>query len=168
MLFPRQFTLCIISIFLFAGLYSTPANAEEFAISSKGPQATVTRMEGTNTSTAMAIGEVKRENAAQYCDRDPGSITRKHGGKLTKAKCIEQILLDEKGKTYSAFADCPKKTIMSDNRSYTLVGAGPGAIPGIQWRDNQTKLTLDGSNASGAPVIERQFRLLCPNYILGK
>ncbi len=172
MLFSRRFTLCIISSFLTmaltVGLNSNLANAEEFPISSKGWQAAVTSIEGVNTSTAMAIGEVKRGNAAEYCERDPGSITRKHGGKLTKTKCIEQVLRDEKGKSYSAFADCPKKTIMSDNRSYTLIGTEPGAFPEFKWRDNQSGKILDGSNASGAPIIEGQFRLLCPNFILGR
>jgi len=145
------------------------AMAEELSLSSKGWQSTVVKIEGVNTSKALAVGEVKQPDAAEYCERDPGGMTKRYGGKLTKEQCIEQILREEKGKLYSASADCPRKTILTEFGSFTLVGIDYSAgFPDFKWRDNQSGKILDGSNASGAPVVESQFKLLCPAFIKRK
>ena len=64
------------------------ATAAEFPLSSKGWQATVVKLEGVNVSKALAVGEVKRENAEEYCERDPGGETIQYGGKLSKEQCV--------------------------------------------------------------------------------
>jgi hypothetical protein len=129
------------------------AIAAELPLSSKGWQSTVVKIEGVNTSKALAVGEVRRPNAAEYCERDPGGMTKKYGGKLTKEQCIERVLREEKGKLYSASADCPRKTILTEFGSFTLIGIDYSAgFPDFKWRDNQNGKVLDGSSASGNVV----------------
>lgn len=155
----------LIACSFFIVLASTPElmHAEEFPLSAKGCQATITRLEGVNSSKALAVGEVKRENAQEYCDRDPGGVTTQYGGKLTQEQCIQKVLQEEKGKLYSVSADCPRKTITTvDGRIFTAVGKDSSGE--YIWRNNQTGQVLEASNASGAPVLNSQFRLLCPAY----
>jgi hypothetical protein len=69
----------------------------------------------------------------------------------------------ESDKHYSASADCPNKTVSSDVGSFMLLGKTINdGIAEYTWRDNQTREILDGSSASGAPVVEAQFEMLCP------
>ena len=139
------------------------ATAAEFPLPSKGWQATVVKLEGVNSSNALAVGEVKRENAEEYCERDPGGETRQYGGKLTKEQCVQKVLTQEKGKLYSARADCPRKTIKT-SWDETFTAIGKDSFGNYRWRNIYSGKALDGSNASGAPVVEGQFNLLCPAY----
>jgi hypothetical protein len=139
------------------------AGAAEFPLSSKGWQVTVTKMEGQNTSKALAIGKVTPENAKEYCERDPGGETKEYGGKLTKDQCVEKVLKGEKGKLYSASADCPRKTIKTSwGGTFTVVGMDQ--FGQYIWRNIRTGEVLDGSNASGAPIVGEQFKMLCPAF----
>ncbi len=151
----------------FAGLlaFSTrPALAEEFPLSAKAWQATIIQIEGQNSSRALAVGEVQRNNAEEYCERDPGGITKQYGGKLTKEQCVQNVLVKEKGKRYAASADCPRKTIKT-SWDETFAAIGKDSFGQHIWQNVYTGKILDGSNASGAPVVEGQFKMLCPAYI---
>jgi hypothetical protein len=156
-------SLCLI---LFSPFHNYKTFADELPISSKGWQATIIRLEGKNTSKALAVGEVKYDNAKEYCDRDPGGETKQYGGKLTKEQCIQKVLREEKGKLYSVSADCPRRTLTNDFGTFTLMGQSSkmGFRQNV-WRNNVTGEILDGSNASGAPVIDEQFKLLCPAFV---
>jgi hypothetical protein len=155
----------LISIWFCFGLTTSQiASAEEFPLSPKGYQATVVNKEGVNSSKAIAIGKVRGNNAIEYCERDPGGETQEYGGKLTKEQCVEKVLKEEEGKKYLASADCSKKTIKTSwGETFTLVGKD--SVGSYIWRDKRTGRVLDGSNASGAPVVEGQFRMLCPGFI---
>ena len=89
-----------LGLLVFLGFDGKAAMAEEFPLSSKGWQATVVQIEGVNSSKALAVGEVKRNNAEEYCERDPGGITQQYGGKLTKGQCVQQVMAKEQGKRY--------------------------------------------------------------------
>ncbi len=139
------------------------AMAEEFPLSSKGWQATIVNIEGVNSSKALAVGKVNRANAEEYCERDPGGITTQYGGKLTKEQCLQKVLAKEQGKLYSASADCPRKTIKT-SWDETFTAIGKDASGNYIWRNVHSGKVLDGSNASGAPVVEGQSKMLCPAY----
>lgn len=143
-----------------------PARAEDFPLSIKGWQATVIRLEGVNTSNALAVGQVQQRNAEEYCDREEGWLKDRKGRNITKQQCIRNILRQERGRLYSASADCPRKILQSHIGSFTLVGqTSELGITQNLWRNNVSGQVLDGSNASGAPLLDAQFELLCPAFI---
>jgi hypothetical protein len=159
----KQMSIILSFGFLFLFCNNHVINADEFPLSSKGCQATVTRIEGQNTSKALAVGKVTPENANEYCERDPGGETIKYGGKLTKDQCIQKVLKEEKGKLYSASADCPRKTITTSwGETYSV--AGRDQFGQYAWRNVRTGEILNGSNASGAPIVGEQFKMLCPAF----
>ena len=140
--------------------------AEDFPLSIKGWQATLIRLEGVNTSKALAVGQVRYQNAKEYCERDPGGITTRYGGKLSQEQCIQDVLRQEQGKLYSVSADCPRKILLSHIGSFTLLGqSSEQGFKHNLWRNNVTGQILDGSNASGAPLLDAQFQLLCPAFM---
>jgi hypothetical protein len=142
------------------------ARAEDFPLSIKGWQATLTRLEGVNTSKALAVGQVRYQNASEYCERDPGGITTRYGGKLSQEQCIQDVLRQEQGKLYSVSADCPRKILLSHIGSFTLLSqSSEQGFRQNLWRNNVTGQILNGSNASGAPLLDAQFQLLCPAFI---
>ncbi len=155
--------ILILGLAVFLVFSGKPATAEEFPLSAKAWQATVVQIEGQNSSRALAVGEVQRNNAEEYCERDPGGITKQYGGKLTKEQCVQNVLGKEKGKRYAASADCPRKTIKT-SWDETFVAIGKDSFGQHKWQNVYTGKILDGSNASGAPVVEGQFKMLCPAY----
>lgn len=115
----RVFVVAAFSLALFV---CQTAVAGEFPLSTKGYQATITKITGQNTDHAIALGQVMRPNAEEYCNRDPGGITKQYGGQLTIAQCIEGILTYEKDKKVSATADCPRKKVTAEwGGSYVIV-----------------------------------------------
>jgi hypothetical protein len=159
----------MLSICLFALFASSqrPAIADEFLLSEKAYQATIVKIEGINSSKALAVGEVRRDNAKEYCDRDPGGTTKQYGGKLTKEQCVAQLLKAEQGGRYWASADCPRRTIsISHLGTFTLVGQSfKDGLPEYKWRNTKSGEILDGSAPSGALLVEAHFRKLCPAYM---
>lgn len=90
-------------------------------MSSKGYAATVTHIENVNGSNALAVGQVMSPNADEYCNRDPGGNTKKHGGKLTFQQRVNKVLKEEKGKKVSETADCLRKTVTVEfGGTYTM------------------------------------------------
>ena len=114
----------------------------------------------------MAVGQVRQRNAEEYCDREADWLKDKSGRKISKERCIRNILRQERGKFYSISADCPRKILHSHIGSFTLTGqTSENGISQNLWRNNATGETLDGSNASGAPLLDAQFELLCPAFV---
>jgi hypothetical protein len=111
----------------------------------------------------LAVGKVTRKNAKEFCERDPGSETIKYGGILTEDQFIQKVLREEKGKLYSAYADCPRKTITT-SWGETFTAVGKDQFGEYIWRNLRTGEVLDGSNASGAPVVGVQYKMLCPAF----
>lgn len=140
--------------------------AEDFPLSIKGWQATVIRLEGVNTSRALAVGQVRKRNAEEYCDREAEWSKTKSGRKFSKERCTRDVLRKERGKFYSISADCPGKLLRSNIGSFTLTGqSSENGLTQNIWRNNGTGEVLDGSNASGAPLLDAQFELLCPAFV---
>jgi hypothetical protein len=164
----KKCILTVVGFFIVLLISQSPISvrAEDFFLSIKGWQATLIRLEGVNTSKALAVGQVRYQNAKEYCERDPGGITKRYGGRLTNEQCIQEVLRQEQGKLYSASADCPRKILLSHIGSFTLIGqTNESGFRQNLWRNNVTGQILDGSNASGAPLLDSQFQLLCPAFM---
>ena len=140
--------------------------AEDFPLSIKGWQATVIKLQGVNTSRATAVGQVRKRNAEEYCDREAEWSQDKKGRKFSKERCIQKILRQERGKFYSISADCPGKILWSHIGSFTLTGEGsePGSGQNL-WRNNNTGEVLGGSTPGVSPLLDAQFELLCPALV---
>jgi hypothetical protein len=155
--------LAALSLFMVLLSNQPLAAQEDFPLSIKGWQATVIRIEGVNTSRAVAVGQVRQRNAEEYCDREAGWLKDKSGRKISKESCIRKVLRQERGRFYSISADCPRKILNSNIGSFTLTGqTSENGLTQNLWRNNVTGERLDGSNASGAPLLDAQFELLCP------
>ncbi len=159
---PAKNFLFIIGFTAFFSFLHESIEAEVFPLSFKGWNATVEKISGQNSSRALAIGEVKPDSAKEYCERDPDRITRDHGGKLSKKQCVEKVLKEERGKTYSVSADCQRKTIMtSDSEAFTLIGKTTiNGLTQYKWKNGKSGEIFDGNNI---PILEAQFQMLCPD-----
>jgi len=95
--------------------------------SCKGWSATLTELQGKDTSNATMRGVLTTADAKEYCERDPGGETVVHGGKKTLADCIAGVLNDARstvppGTEVSASADCKRGTIVSaSEKQYQLI-----------------------------------------------
>jgi hypothetical protein len=143
-----------------SGTPQAPSQAGSFPLSDKGFGATIIEFKGADGTSAYAAGTVKRGDAAEYCERDPGGETINSGGKLSVEQCIEKTLQEQKGKYYQAQANCKTGTLNTFNGStFSLIKIEDGFG---EWRNDKGEV-LDGSSASGAPTVDAQFRLLCPS-----
>jgi hypothetical protein len=153
------FSLCFALILSSANV----VQAKEFFLSTKGYSAVIVKISSQNTEDASMVGVVEKSGAKEYCVRDPGGITKQYGGKLTVSQCVDQVMRRESGKLYSANANCVKKTITSDVGTNKLVKYDEDGNP--IWYDLVDGVVLDGSSASGAPVLTEQFRTMCPRFM---
>ena len=129
-----------------------PYPAGSFILDVTEVEATADSISGKNSAFAKMTGRVRKADAEEYCGRDPDNATISHDGAETKAQCVKDQLKQQAGKTYRASAGCEKKTIVSTRGKFAYAGG---------WRGDDGQV-LDGSNASGAPVIDAQFAALCP------
>jgi hypothetical protein len=156
------FLVGCLAFFSTASVYSV-----DFPLSSKGYAATVIQIKNIDSNNAFAIGQVMRPNAEEYCNRDPGGETKKYGGKLTIQQCFNKVLKEESGKKVSATADCLRKKVTVDwGGTYVMKNKlWNDTYWDYTWADDASGTVLDGSSASGVPVIEETFRMLCPAFI---
>lgn len=135
-----------------------------FYLSSKGPSATIVAYAGLDTSEAVIVGQIQVGDAKEYCERDPGGDTTKYGGRLTFSQCVNQLLSAERGRKYYARANCPERRISDPwgNRYLLKQKKWEGSFWNFVWADANNGAILDGSNASGAPVITELYKVLCP------
>jgi hypothetical protein len=139
--------ILVLSLLVCLAFSCKPALSEEFPLSVKAWQATLVQLDGANSSKALAVGEVKRNNVEEYCKRDPSGITKQYGGKLSKEQCVQRVLTQEKGKRYAASADCLRKTIKT-SWDETFVAVGKDSFGQHLWQNVYTGKVLDGSNTS--------------------
>ena len=163
---PSALTLSTFAVLATSSLL-TPAVAKPsapFFLSSKGPVASIVAYADLNTSNALIVGQIKFGDAQEYCDRDPGGNTTKYGGKQTFSQCVSQVLSNERGKKYYARANCSEGLVIdpSGDRYMLRQKKRDGAYWDSTWIDSKDGTALDGSNASGAPVITELYKALCP------
>ncbi len=87
-----KYLLLDVVFFLVLLIVQPSIAAEDFPLSIKGWQATVIRLEGVNTSRALAVGQVRQRNAEEYCDREADWLRDKSGRKISKERCIRDVL----------------------------------------------------------------------------
>lgn len=162
-----MFRLSSLGLCIFSVLATVPAsNASTFPTSSKGIQATIVAVSGIDTDNAIAIGQVQNSNLREYCSRDSGGITTKYGGKLSFDQCVAKFTSEVGGKKFSSSANCYRKTIQTHSGpTYKLVSTDMSyGYPLYVWRDVSSGNILDGSSASGAPVVDLTYEMLCPAF----
>lgn len=133
-------------------------SASDFPLAScKGWNGTVTERDGIDMARVAMRGVVTKADLQEYCERDPGGETKQHGGKLTKAQCVDGYLRTEMKAVLSVEANCRAGTV-----SYR-VGRG---------QPMQARFPLgadaDSSCASGIPPLAEQFKMLCPTALRAK
>jgi hypothetical protein len=138
---------------------------EQYPITSKGPLGTIVARAKIDTDAAVVVAMIKAHNALEFCKRDPGGITVRYGGRLTLTQCVKQVIQEEGGKKYYARANCRLRTVNDHwGGTYSLASKRwSGSYWEYTWRDKSNGLLLDGSNASGAPIISDLYKLLCPS-----
>jgi len=165
------------AVFLLAFLFpmdsvnvAAHAGDNSFPVSSKGVQATIVAVSGRNTSQALAIGQVQNANLWEYCNRDPGGMTTRYGGRMSISQCVKAMNREVGGTKYSARANCPQGTVSGHLGTYKLLSKKyDGMMDGIRftkyvWSDENSGDVLDGSEASGAPTVTDTYRMLCPSF----
>jgi hypothetical protein len=163
----KQISIFTFIIYFVSIFYTTYGYSADFPLSSKGYSATIIIIKNIDSDNALAVGQVRRPNAEEYCNRDPGGETTKYGGRLTFQQCVDNVLKEERGKKVSATADCLRKKVTVDwGGTYVIKSkVWNDTYWEYTWVDDSSGAILDGSGASGAPVIEATFRMLCPAFI---
>lgn len=119
--------------------------------SCKSNNGTIIEKTGVNTDKARIKGLITRDDIQEYCERDPGGITRENGGGLTVNQCVEQEYRDQKEFVLETTASCHLKTLR-----FRINGK---LIRSIRFPLRQD---ADTSCASGVPPLIMQFIILCP------
>lgn len=133
---------------------ATEVGSKIFYGSRLGMQVTVTSLRGIGTSRAVIEVEHTREDATAFC--------REYVQKVTP-KCIEDELAVDIGGEFSANCQSGEfETLTGDELIFKGVSKTEDmADYVIAVKD--TGEVLDGSSASGYPVVLEQFLALCPN-----
>ena len=119
-----------------------------------GMQVTVTSMRGIGTSRAVIEAEHTREDATAFC--------REYVQKVTP-KCIDDELAVEIGGELSANCQSGEfETLTGDELIFKGVSKTEDMADYVIAVKNSGEV-LDGSSASGYPVVLDQFLALCPN-----
>lgn len=147
-----------------AAPHSPEARFGDFPITAKGCGATVLRITGKDTENALAIGTTTKLDAIECCERDSGGITIPNGGLLTVQQCIDATLKETGEAKHSSSADCPRKRVMTNwGGPFVMISRSSDPL-GFTWKNESTGEILDGSSASGAPIVTLTFELLCPAF----
>lgn len=137
---------------------NTKFESGSFSLSSHGYSATITSLTGSDTSNAIMLGAVTREDAAEECERNsPGG----NGLKPTAMQsCVEKTLAQTAGKVFRSTADCKSQTISpSFGGLYRIVGRDE--TDSLRIYDAKGR-EVGYSSAAGTPSIEDQFKHMCP------
>lgn len=148
-----------------AGSKSTTSTYEagSFPLSAKDVGATIKELKGIDTDYAVATGTVTRDDAEEYCTRDPGGMMTAHGGKLSLEQCIASILEERKGKVYRVEADCAERAMrINGERTYRLdaIDLRSSDRPGF-WLSEDGEV-IEGASAAGDLLLDMRFKLVCP------
>jgi hypothetical protein len=117
-----------------------------------GNDGTIIDKTNINTDRAIMKGIITKADMQEYCERDPGAITQKFGGKLTVNQCIEQEYRKKRDIHLETTANCAAKTL-----SVRYNGRLDRSIRFPLSSD------ADTSCASGMPPLISQFVVLCPD-----
>ncbi|WP_424360970.1 hypothetical protein [Methylocystis parvus] len=128
-----------------------------FATSSKGVQATLSSIDGLDTSHASATAIMTPADFREYCERDPGGSTTKYGGKLSERQCAETEERSTHDKTLRSSADCKAKSVTIWDGTWRFLSFDE---TGITWKGPQGDVQESWAGTSAA---DAQFELLCPN-----
>lgn len=103
------------------------------------------------TSRAQAVGRVTRADATIYCEADRGGEAASVGMEA----CIQSVMDRESGRTYTATADCPQRTLVAPwGISYVQRGGS--------WVVVETGEDIDSQGmASGSASVPLIYEMLC-------
>lgn len=148
-------------------LCATSGYSADFPTADKMYGATIIKIQNIDSDDALAIGEVRRPNAEEFCERDPGGLTKKYGGKLTFQQCVDYILKKERGRKVSATADCFRKKVTLDSgRTYVLKDRiRHDTWSEHIWADNSSGAILEDTTANSTNTINGTFQMLCPAFM---
>lgn len=126
------------------------ARSLEYAATCRGPTATITSVEGLDTSRARAVAEYTLPDAISYCHYQLGRAAGKPGPSRSRIEpCVRDFLRDAGRKgPVTAEANCKVGSI---------------GIPDLKPA-NMQKLPLDNSCAEGGEQAVKLFEVLCPGY----
>ena len=143
-----------VNITLFAvvlGVASMDAAAGlEYASTCRGPTATITAIEGIDTSRARASAQYTLPDAVSHCHYQLGRAAGKPNPSRARIElCVRDFLRDAaRSGPVTAEANCK---------------AGTVGIPDLRPANTQ-KLPLNNSCADGGEQAVKLFELLCPGY----
>jgi len=144
-----------ISAFLIWMLLSLPVYASgDYPVAScKSWNGTITEKSGINSRNALIKGSVTKADVQEYCERDPGGMTKQYGGKLTVEQCVAKTQQEIGKVDLVTKANCSTGTLVFQygSRPPTSVRFPLGA-------------DANQSCASGMPPLIEQFKILCSNY----
>lgn len=122
---------------------------------------TITEIRGINTGAARMSGVVTKDDIMEYCSR----WASKEEAKQTA--CFNEEATRLRGEfSLTSTANCRVGRIKTvDDKEYQLRGLSSlwsNEGYSLTWQHVRTGEILDGSCASGAPPITKQFTILCP------
>lgn len=132
------------------GAFVSPAVSLEFAAICRGPTATITEIDGLDTTRARAIAHYTVPDAISHCHYTLGRQAGKPNPKAPAMRsCVEDFMRDAaKEGALTVEANCRTGTI---------------GIPDLKPK-NALKLPLGTSCAEGGTQAADLFQVLCPSY----
>lgn len=139
---PPAALLCVLQAGTAIGL--------EYPATCRGPTATITAIEGLDTSRARALAQYTLPDAITHCHYQLGRAAGKPGPSRSKIEpCVREFMRDaERRGPVTAEANCKAGTI---------------GIPDLKPA-NTRKVPLENSCAEGGEQAVRLFEVLCPGY----
>lgn len=128
-----------------------------FTLSAKGVNATLIDVDGLDSTSASARGEIQRNDHAEYCDRDSGGSTKSNGGRMTIDQCVAQSMKGIRRTNYQSGADCRARTVRLWDGMWRLKRVDEDYMR--VWI-NSNGVEVEPSNFSAA--VDAHFELLCP------
>jgi hypothetical protein len=154
------FTICAIPAF--ADDIGKPGS---FPLSSKGVQGTLNEIAGVDTHYARMLGSIAKADVLEYCERDPGSVTKANGGKMTLQQCVKANTPKEPLIGMSANCDNGR---LKDNEARWFVYHGhvtdEFGIEAGKWTLEDGTSLQEAKLAIGR-MLDVQYAMLCPSYI---
>ncbi len=130
-------------------------------LSHSGYGAKVTAINDVDSEKATMVLEVTNDDAAEYCQRDPGGETVQYGGKLTVDQCISKVMGVEEYKNYTVEADCLNKGLTGhDGHTYHITGLDDVNSP--VWYDENDQYELI---PAASETLTVHFAYLCPSKV---
>jgi hypothetical protein len=139
--------------------YALIGQPSSFPLSSKGEQATLTKIDGVDTDHALAVGRITRADYLEYCERDPGGLTTRYGGRLSVTQCIRVTERGVGRTTFTSRANCKAKQVTLWDGTWRFLSYDQGSIT---WTNPKGQVEEPWG---GTAAVQAQFELLCPNTL---